>query len=133
VTRKGVSEQQEEAEKKKYENAFSSRPSTPTPVNSGSASTAASASGASGAASGSGSGGGSLSRSSSRSSTRSEDGFDDELSDVETETVTSEYDDEDVIEVGRGLANYNYQQITRVKGMNRYVLLSSCFLLFSLS
>jgi glutamate 5-kinase len=131
VTRKGVSEQQEEAEKKKYESAFSSRPSTPTPVNSGSASTAASASGASGAASGSGSG--SLSRSSSRGSTRSEDGFDDELSDVETETVTSEYDDEDVIEVGRGLANYNYQQITRVKGMNRYVLFSSCFLLFSLS
>ncbi|KAJ2913643.1 hypothetical protein MD484_g6784, partial [Candolleomyces efflorescens] len=115
VTRKGVSEQQEEAEKKKYESAFSSRPSTPTPVNLNSASGPGSAASSSG---GNGSGTRSLSRSSSRSSTRSEDAFDDEVSDGETETVTSEYDDEDVIEVGRGLANYNYQQISRVKGMN---------------
>ncbi|KAJ2922522.1 hypothetical protein H1R20_g14560, partial [Candolleomyces eurysporus] len=113
VTRKGVSEQQEEAEKKKYESAFSSRPSTPTPVNSSPSTSAASGSG-----SGSGSGARSLSRSSSRSPMRSDDEYDDESSDVETETVTGEYDDEDVIEVGRGLANYNYQQISKVKGMN---------------
>ncbi|RXW16039.1 hypothetical protein EST38_g9817 [Candolleomyces aberdarensis] len=114
VTRKGVSEQQEEAEKKKYESAFSSRPSTPTPVNSPPSASAS----ASGNGSASGSGAQSLSRSRSRSPTRSDDEYDDELSDVETETVTGEYDDEDVIEVGRGLANYNYQQISRVKGMN---------------
>ena len=32
----------------------------------------------------------------------------------------------DVVEVGRGLANYNWAEISRVKGLKRYVCLSVC-------
>ena len=38
---------------------------------------------------------------------------------VEEEPVLVERYEENVIEVGRGLANYNSEQISKVKGMNR--------------
>lgn len=41
---------------------------------------------------------------------------------LDTPTPPSEqFSDEDVIEVGRGLAMYNYAQISRVRGLNRFV------------
>ncbi len=39
---------------------------------------------------------------------------------VLVEKGKEEITEEDIIEVGRGLANYNSAQITRVKGLNRY-------------
>lgn len=41
----------------------------------------------------------------------------------------NEWTETDVIEVGRGLANYNSEQILRVKGLNRCESLSFCSLL----
>jgi len=40
---------------------------------------------------------------------------------IETDTETEVFKDEDVVEVGRGLANYNSAQIMKVKGLNRFV------------
>lgn len=37
-----------------------------------------------------------------------------------------QFKDEDVIEVGRGLAMYNYAQISKVHGLNRFVLAFHC-------